>query len=308
MVTLESFAPLFDQNFQQRKEEYRQQYPAEYQHFMKLEGMNRAFEKRVSLSGLGLPRRNRDGQELPFEEPILGYPSTFIPVPYRLAYQIERSAVEDEQFGLLASRPRTMMYGSEVIKDMVSADILNNGFTLQSYDLGGTPLFSTTQVREDGGGNWSNLIATDQPITVETVFNAIVNLLMLLQDSIGMNIGYSGTFMLHVPLISAQLYQQAVEVINSIMNPNTADNRVNALLREFTIEVHALRYLTNPTAWFVTWSPSSLGYGLILFERAAAEISPLKPFGGNDDVWYSRLRQRLVAGYEAKRGVAAVHG
>lgn len=307
MVKLEDFAPLFDNNFQQRKEEFRQQYPSEYRFFLRLENMNRAFEKRISLSGLGLPVRNRDGQEIPMQEPILGYPSTFIPVEYRLGYQIERSAVEDEQFGLLASRPRSMMYGSEVIKDMVGADILNNGFTLQQYDLGGTALFSTAQVREDGGATWSNLINADQPITVETVFNAIVTLLMLLQDYIGMNLGYSGKFMILVPLINPELYQQAVEVVKSIMNPGTSDNRINAALQEFTLEVHALRYLTNPNAWFVTWAPEAQGYGLLLFERSAPEISPLQPFSGNIDVWYSRLRMRFVAGYEAKRGVAAVH-
>lgn len=307
MITLEQYAPLFDNNFQSRKDEYRQQYPSQYRSFLQERQMTGSFTKSISLSGLGLPQRNRDGQPIPMVDPILGYPSTFIPVTYRLGYQIERSVVEDEQFGLLVNRPRSMMYGSEVIRDMVGADILNNGFVLQQYDLGGTALFSASQVREDGAALWSNLINADQPITVETVFNAIVTLLMLLQDSIGMNIGYSGRFMILVPLINPQLYQQAVEVRNSIMNPGTSDNKINAALQEFSLEVHALRYLTNPDAWFVTWEPSSVGYGLILYERVAPEISPLSPFSGNIDVWWSRLRQRFAAGYEAKRGVAAIH-
>jgi hypothetical protein len=304
---MESFAELFDNNFTTRRAEYEKQWPAEYTRFMTVEQTNRPFEKRTSISGLGLPIQNRDGAPLPYVEPVMGYPSTFIPVTYRLGYQIERQAVEDEQFGLLVNRPRTMLYGSVVIRDMVAADILNNGFTSQSYDLGGTPLFSTAQVREDGGAVWSNLINEDQPITAETVFNAIVTLLMLLQDSIGMNVGYTGKFVLHVPIINPELFQQAVEVINSVMNPGTSDNKINAALKQFTIELSPLRYLTNPDAWFVTWDPNSVGYGLILFERVAPEISPLAPFSGNPDVWWSRLRQRFTAGYEAKRGVAAVH-
>lgn len=307
MIVMESFAELFDNNFTTRRAEYEKQWPAEYTRFMTVEQTNRPFEKRTSISGLGLPIQNRDGAPLPYVEPVMGYPSTFIPVTYRLGYQIERQAVEDEQFGLLVNRPRTMLYGSVVIRDMVAADILNNGFTSQSYDLGGTPLFSTAQVREDGGAVWSNLINEDQPITTETVFNAIVTLLMLLQDSIGMNVGYTGKFVLHVPIINPELFQQAVEVINSVMNPGTSDNKINAALKQFTIELSPLRYLTNPDAWFVTWDPNSVGYGLILFERVAPEISPLAPFSGNPDVWWSRLRQRFTAGYEAKRGVAAVH-
>lgn len=306
MIIMESFAELFDNNFSTRRAEYEKNYPSEYQRFVQVETMTKAFEKRTSISGLGLPIPNRDGAPLPYVEPVMGYPSTFIPVGYRLGYQIERSAVEDEQFSLLVSRPRTMLYGSIVIRDMVAADILNNGFTLQQYDLGGTPLFSTAQVREDGGSLWTNLINEDQPITAETLFNAIVTLLMLLQDSIGMNVGYNGKFVLHVPMINPELFQQGVEVVNSLMNPGTSDNKINAVLKQFRIELSPLRYLTNPDAWFVTWDPNSVGYGLILFERVAPEISPLAPFSGNPDVWWSRLRQRFTAGYEAKRGVAAV--
>lgn len=307
MIIMESFAELFDNNFSQRRAEYEKQYPSEYQRFVQIEQTSKAFEKRTSISGLGLPIQNRDGAPLPYVDPVMGYPSTFIPIGYRLGYQIERSAVEDEQFGLLVSRPRTMLYGSMVIRDMVAADILNNGFTSQTYDLGGTPLFSESQVREDGGALWSNLINEDQPITTETLFNAIVSLLMLLQDSIGMNVGYTGKFILHVPIINPELFQQGVEVVNSIMNPGTTDNKVNAVLKQFSIELSPLRYLTNPDAWFVTWDPNTVGYGLLMFERVAPEISPLAPFSGNPDVWWSRLRQRFTAGYEAKRGVAAVH-
>lgn len=307
MIIMESFAELFDNNFSQRRAEYEKQYPSEYQRFVRVEQTTRPFEKRTSISGLGLPVQNRDGAPLPYVEPVMGFPSTFIPVGYRLGYQIERSAVEDEQFGLLVNRPRTMLYGSMVIRDMVAADIFNNGFTDQAYDLGGTPLFSESHVREDGGALWSNLINEDQPITVETVFNAIVSLLMLMQDSIGMNVGYAGKFIIHVPIINPELFQQAVEVINSVMNPGTTDNKVNAALKQFRLELSPLRYLTNPDAWFVTWDPNEVGYGLVLFERVAPEISPLQPFSGNPDVWWSRLRQRFTAGYEAKRGVAAVH-
>ena len=36
------------------------------------------------------------------------------------------------------------------------------------------------------------------------------------------------------------------------------------------------------------------------------DITPLTPFGGNPDAWYSRLRMRFTVGYDQKRGVAAI--
>lgn len=303
---MESFAELFDYNFRSIKDELYANYPQEYNRFMRVETTDRAFERRSYLSGLGLPQQNRDGEPVPFVDPVKGYPSTFIPITYRLGYQVEKQAVEDEQWNLLASRPRSMVYGSVVIRDMVCADILNNGLTLQGYDLGGTSLFSTVNVREDGLGTWSNLINEAQPITVETVFNAIVTLLALLQDSVGLNIGYAGTFYLYVPMINPVLWAQALEVVNSVMNPGTSDNKTNAVLQAFKLVAVPLRYLTNVDAWFVGWEPNTTNYGLVMFERVAPDISSLQPYAGNIDVWWSRLRMRFTAGYENKRGIGAV--
>lgn len=306
VVVLESYANLFDYNFSSIKDEMYAMLPKEAPQFMRIEQTTRPFEKRNYMGGLGLPVKNRDMESIPFAEAPLGYASTFVPVNYRLGYQIERTAVEDELWRLLADRPKSMLYGSIVIQDMVAADILNNGLTLQNYDLGGTSLFSTANVREDGLATWSNLIPDQQPITVETVFNAVATNLSLLEDSRGLPIAYTGTIHIHVPMINPELWEQAIEVQKSTMNPNTADNRINAAVSNWKIEVHPLRYLTNPDVWFVTWDTSAPNYGLVLMERVAPDISSLEPFGTNRDAFYSRLRQRFTAGYENKRGVSAV--
>lgn len=305
-VVIESYASLLDYNFSSYKDEMYAQLPREFDQFMRVENSTRPFEKRNYLGGLGLPQKNRDLQPLPFAEPPNGYPSTFVPVNYRLGYQIERTAIEDELWNLLANRPKSMLYGSIVIQDMVAADILNNGLVLQTYDLGGTPLFSTANIREDGRATWSNLINESQPITVETVFNAVASLLSLIEDSRGLPIGYTGTIHIYVPMINSELWEQAIEVRKSTMNPNTADNRINAATNNWNIEIHPLRYLTNPNLWFIGWDVSAPNYGLVLINRVSAEISSLKPFGDNEDAWYSRLRQRFTAGYENKRGIAAI--
>lgn len=305
-VVLEEYAELIDYNFGLIKEELYQQYPSNHQEFMRVETMDRAFIKRDYLSGLGIPQKNRDTQNLPWDQPVKGYPSTFVPTTYRLGYQIDRESVEDEQWGLLASRPKSMVYGSIVIKDMVATDILNNGLVLQSYDLGGTSLFSTANVREDGGGTWANLISEIQPITTETVFNAIVSLLTLLTDSRGLAINFGTAVNIYVPMINPELWEQAIAVTKSMMNPGTTDNRINSVMEQFQIKIVPLRYATDANLWFIGWAPNMSNYGLVLFNRVEPTISPLKPFGDNEDVFWSRLRMRFTAGYENKRGLAAV--
>jgi hypothetical protein len=307
MVDLQNFAELIDYNFSQYREEMYQQYPAEHGRFCRTENMTRPFEKRGYLSGLTTPMQNTDAQPIPLDEPVKGYDSFFHPVNYRLGYQIDRTSVEDELYGLLANRPKSMLYGSIVIKDLTAADLLNNGLTFNATrDLGGTALFSTAHVREDRGGTWSNLINEIQPITTETVFNAIVNLLTLLEDSRGLAINFTGTVYIYVPMINSELWEQAIAVKNSTMNPNSSDHRINAAIKQFNIEIVPLRYTTNPDAWFLGWSPDSPNYGLVLLNRTGVDISPLKPFGDNPDVWFSRLRMRFTVGYENKRGIACV--
>ncbi len=309
-VVYEAFVEHFDRNFNSIKEEMFQQFPREYTQFMRVEHTDKAFIKRSYMGGLGMPRANRDLEEIPFVTAPKGPVSLFTPVNYRLGYQIEKQTIEQEEWGLLASRPKSMLYGSSVLMDIAGANLLNNGLTVQSYDFdpSGTAksLFSTTNTREDLGGTWANLINQDLPITTETVFQAIASLLYNITDSNGLPIAYSGTFNILVPTVGYTLWQQAVEVVNSLMNPNTTDNKLNAVKHQFNLKVVPLRFATNPTRWFVTWDVSAAGYGLLMVVNKDPDISPLKEFGNNPDCWFSRLRTRFVAGYECKRGVAAI--
>lgn len=308
-VVIEQFVEQFDRNFNLIKDEMYQQFPRQYQSFMKVEHTNKAFIKRSYMGGLGMPKANRDLENIPFATPPKGPVSIFTPVNYRLGYQIERQTIEQEEWGLLASRPRSMLYGSNVLMDMTAANILNNGFTTQSYDFAAPfnqPLFSTANAREDGKATWANLINQTLPITVETVFQAIASLLYNLVDSAGLPIAYSGSFNLYVPTNNPTLWQQAVEVANSTQNPGTADNKINALTQQFKINPVPLRYLTNPDHWFIGWEPSAANYGLLMLVNLEPDITALAQFGNNPDAWFSRLRTRFVAGYENKRGIGAV--
>ena len=305
-VVVEKYVEHFDRNFDEIKAEAYEMTPREWNIFMKEQSTTRAFVKTSYMGSLGLPVPNRDLQRLPLDEPPQGPVAYYSPVTYRLGYQIERQAVEDELWGLLANRPMNMMRGSQLIMDMAGANILNNGVVLQPYDFGNLPLFSTAHVREDGAATWSNRIATNLPITVETVVQAIVDLLYNLRDSRGFPIAYNGTINLYVPSISSTLWRQAIEVANSLNNPNTSDQRINALLKMFKINVAQLRFLTSTDAWFIGWQPSAPDYGLTMIIRTQPDITPLKPFSDNPDSWFSRLRQRFVPGYSNKRGIARI--
>lgn len=311
-VVAEAFVEHFDRNFSEIKDEMYAQLPTEYTKYLRVEQTDKAFLKKSYMGGLGLPVANRDLENIPFQNPPKGPVSYFTPVNYRSGYQIERQTIEQEEWGLLANRPRTMLYGASILMETVAANLFNNGFTVQNYDKGfdlsGTdkPLFSTTNTREDGLATWSNFLNQGLPITVETVIQAIVSLLFNLNDSRGLPIVYSGTFYIYVPTISPTLWQQAIEVVNSTMNPGTSDNKINAAIKQFRLEVCPLRLLTNPDAWFIGWEPSAPNYGLQMVVNLYPDISPLAPFGNNPDAWFSRLRTRFTVGYDNKRGIAAV--
>jgi hypothetical protein len=311
-VVVEAFVEHFDRNFSEIRDEMYQEFPREYPTFLKVEQTDKAFIKSTYMGGLGMPVRNRDMEPIPFQTPTKGPIALFTPVGYRSGYQIERQMIEQEEWGLLANRPRTMLYGAAILMDIAAANLFNNGFTAQSYDTGydqsGTakPLFSATNTLENLSGTWSNVIPQNLPITVETVFYVITTLLYNMVDSRGLPISYTGSFNIYVPTTSPTLWQQAIEVVNSVMNPGTTDNKINSLTKQFRLNVVPLRHLTNPDHWFITWDPSSPNYGLKMVVNVYPDITPLTPFGGNPDAWFSRLRMRFTVGYDNKRGVAAV--
>lgn len=311
-VVVEAFVEHFDRNFSAIKDEMYSELPKEYPTFVSVEETSKAFIKSTYQGGLGMPQKNRDLESIPFQTPPKGPVATFVPIGYRNGYQIERQMIEQEEWGLLASRPRTMLYGANILMDIAAANLFNNGFSVQNYDagydLGGTdlPLFSLVNTLENLSGTWTNVIAQNLPITVETVFYAITALLYNMVDSRGLPIAYTGSFRIYVPTISPTLWQQAVEVVKSTMNPNTTDNKINAVMSQFRMEVIPLRHLTNTDHWFITWEPSSPNYGLKMVVNIYPDITPLTPFGSNPDAWFSRLRMRFTVGYDNKRGVAAV--
>lgn len=305
MIVMEEIAEHFDYNFSLIRDELYALLPKEFPNYMREETSTRPFEKRSYIGGLGLPFRNRDTEPLPISNPPKGFASMFIPVQYRLGYVIDQQSIEDELWKLLADRPKSMIRGAVVIKDMVGSDILNNGTTAQPYNIDGQPLFSAAHPRENGSGNWTNIIPSQLPITTETVFNAITQLLMLLTDTNNMPISYTGSVNLFVPWVNSQLVEQAWSVVNSQMNPDTTDNRNNAA-KMFNIKCVPLRYLTNPAFWYVGWDTSAPGYGLTMIDRVAASITPLEKFGDNPHVYYSAMRMRFTAGYETSRGIGAV--
>lgn len=311
-VVAEAYVEHFDRNFLEIKDEMYQEFPKQWPSFMRVNDTSKAFIKTSYMGGLGIPLPNRDLEPIPFQEPVKGPIAYFTPTNYRLGYQIEKQTIEQEEWGLLANRPRTMLYGSVVLMDITGANILNNGFTAQAYDFqvagdpNTQPLFSINHLREDSKATWANLIAANLPITVETVFTAVANLLFNLTDSRGLPIAFGGDVFLYVPTINPTLWQQAIEVVNAVMNPNTSDNKPNALTKQFRLNLVPLRYLTNPDHWFISWSPNSPNYGLMMVVNIYPDVTALAPFGNNPDAWYSRLRTRFVAGYENKRGIAAV--
>lgn len=198
MVEPAAFVEHFDRNFNSIKDEMYAQFPRQYTSFMRTIENNKSFYRTTTIGGLGSPVPNRDAEPIPFRVPPKGSIAHFEPVNYRLGYQIEKTTIEQEEWGLLADRPRTMLYGAAVLMEQVAAGILNNGFNQQSYDhyIGDTaqPLFSTTHLREDRNGTWSNLINQNLPITVETVFQVITELLYNLDDAAGMPIAYNGGY------------------------------------------------------------------------------------------------------------------
>lgn len=311
-VVVEAYVEHFDRNFSAIKDEMYSELPKEYPTFVFVEETSKAFIKSTYQGGLGMPQKNRDLEAIPFQTPPKGPVATFVPIGYRNGYQIERQMIEQEEWSILASRPRTMLYGANILMDIAAANLFNNGFTVQNYDagydLGGTDLalFSAVNTLENLSGTWSNVIPTNLPITVETVFYAITSLLYNMVDSRGLPIAYTGSFRIYVPTISPVLWQQAIEVIKSTMNPNTTDNKINAVMSQFRLEVVPLRHLTNTDHWFITWEPSSPNYGLKMVVNIYPDITPLSPFGNNPDAWFSRLRMRFTVGYDNKRGVAAV--
>lgn len=270
------------------------EYPQEFSQIFDEESSTKAYEEDVEASGFGLAPIKLQGQGVSYDSHTQGYTTRYTHVAYALGYIVTKEELADNLYEKVSkSRARSLAFSMRQTKEVVFANIFNNGFDTNYPGGDGLPLFSASHTSLNG--TWSNVIAVAADLSEASLEDQLVNI-SLATNSRGLRIALTGQKLIVPP----QEVFNATRIVKSTLQNDTANNAVNAvkamgLLPGGIVPWH---YLTDSDAWFIkTDAPEGLKY----FNRQAIEFTK----DGDFDTENAKAKayERYSGGWTDPRGV-----
>jgi hypothetical protein len=230
------------------------------------ESSEKAYEEDVEASGFGLAPVKQEGTAVSYDSHTQGYTKRYTHVAYALGYIVTKEELADNLYEKVSkSRARSLAFSMRQTKEVIGANIFNNGFDTNYTGGDGKPLFSATHTSLNG--SWSNLIAVAADLSEASLEDQFINI-MNATNSRGLKIALTPRKLIVPPNEAFN----ATRIVKSELQNDTANNAINAirsmgLLPEGVMVWH---YLSDTDAWFVkTDCPEGLKY----MSRAALEFT-----------------------------------
>lgn len=244
--------------------EWKPEWPALFDSFKS----GRAYEEDVQFTGLGLPAIKRESNSVSYDSFKQGFVERYVHVTYALGFVVSREAVEDEQYGVLASKKaKFLAFSGRQGKEIVAANIYNRAFTSGYNMADGLPLISNAHLNYTGG-TFSNRPTSYVDVSEAAFEQACIDIAKTTNDR-GLQIALAPKS-LHIPV--DQKYE-VKRILGSPYRVGTSDNDISALyaMDEFPGGVHVNHYFTDTDAWFIrTNLPED---GMKHFQRRRAEFT-----------------------------------
>jgi phage major head subunit gpT-like protein len=215
------------------------------------------------MVGMGVAVVKPEGSPVQYGDMQQGFIRRTNNVVLALGMQVSMEAIEDCLYDVIFNKTRELSRSMYLAKQILAANIFNNGYSSSATYLDGQPLFSTAHLRK-GGGTYANRLAAGidlSELALETIYtNTMAN-----RDERG-NLSPLMTQTLVVP---PSLKHQALRLTKSDRQAETANNAINAIVTNGTVKnVVENPFLTDSDAFFMTTDiPGAMG--LIYQERKA---------------------------------------
>ncbi len=258
---------------------------------------NKAYEKVVEATGLGLAAVKPEGGSITYDAPGQGPSNVFTHVTYGLGYIITREAMEDNQYQEVAeANARMLPFSMMTTKEIVHANILNRAFNA-SY-VGGDGVALVSNAHPTANGTQSNLL-TAADLSEASLEDALTQI-MTVKNSSGLPIALRPLRLVVAP---GGIFN-ATRILETVGRVGSADNDVNAIKALGMVpEIVVNNYLDDPDAWYLQTNAPE---GLISYQRRALELEKDEDFDTENKK--HKATERYSAGWGDWRSIFASQG
>ena len=243
--------------------------PRIYPNVFSIKTSDRKFERIVTYVPFGDSQSKPEGEAYAMDTLRQGYTKDFTHTENGLGFEVTQTALEDDAENILNRAGEWLAFSARYVEEKRAANPFNNGFGTETTP-DGVSLFNTTHALK-GGGTARNRLATDADLSATSLAQAMVDTQNEQKDEAGHLAAPIKSWTLYVP---PALEFLAHKLVNSQLQPGTADNDVNALKMRRTWEIVVNPHLSDADAWFLI-ANNKAQHGLTFYRRVPISMEPM---------------------------------
>jgi len=237
--------------------------PEWFQDVFRMETTDQANEQYTSKANFGTFVETDEGSAVTYDAALQGFDKTLTPLQYALGFKVTKIAMDDDRKGVFTDQASDLGWGYTESRNIMAADIFNNGFSSSFLGPDGVELFSTAHVHEDGS-TFRNELATSADFSITSLRTAFIDF-QNFRDGRGKRLN----LMPEQVVIPPDLYWEVAEVLKSTDRPDTANRATNVTPDYYgqgtLSKIKQVPYLTDTDAWFLLGPKED--HGLVFLER-----------------------------------------
>lgn len=211
---------------------------------------------------------------VPYDDNAQGYDGTITPKEYSSGFQIERKLFDDDQYGIMDSKPSSLATAYQRTRQKHGAQFFNNAFSVDSTWNNFTEAVAPCSDSHTTTSGASTATGFDN---LTTAALSSVSLAASRIQHINLR-GDRAERISIVPsmlLIPPDLYEVAHELVESAGKVDTANN--NANVHKGKYDVVEWIYLTDVNNWFLI-DDTMMKDSLVWFDRVSKEFDMVEDF------------------------------
>lgn len=245
------------------------EHPPEWPDLVDVLGSEQAYEEMVQDIGFGIAPIKPQGSPIAYAADQQGWITKAVHVTYALGYIVTlEERINNLYESVSNTRAANNAFAMRQTKENVVASLYNNAFNASYTGADGVTLCNSAHPRISGG-TFSNVPSVISDLSESSLEDACIDIMGFQNDR-----GQPVSIMPRSLHVSRFNHFKAVRLLQSLQQPGTANNDINAIRATNAIPDGAKlnHYFTSNNAWFIrTNIPSSKG-GLTLFQRLPIEF------------------------------------
>lgn len=234
-------------------------FPWEYTDIFDVKSSNMAYEEMVEVQGFRAAQEKAEGAAVAFDSQKQGFVNRWTHITYALGYAVTQEEREDNLYMKAFPRAEQLARSFRITKEVVGADVLNNGHSGSFLGPDGVALYSTAHPTNDGTQSNKLTVAAD------LAESSLEDILIDISEAKDTN-GLQAPIMAQCLIIPPALVYEATRILRSELRVGTDHNDINAMRNLGVLPGgHKVNhFLTDSDSWHVK---TDCPEGLTWFDR-----------------------------------------